>query len=145
MLPAQQPPTILLTVYCVLVMLASLAGGWLLPLAVHLTTRAVADGRELFVVPRSLMLGIAMPHFFAGSGCGPSVPGPLPIRSPAGLQKCPNSVQLHEYRTGLNRRNPLEIKGASGRDRTCDQRIRNPLLYPLSYGRFGRLQMAHYA
>lgn len=25
-------------------------------------------------------------------------------------------------------------KSAPGRDRTCDQRIRNPLLYPLSYG-----------
>ena len=25
------------------------------------------------------------------------------------------------------------LRGALGRDRTCDQRIRNPLLYPLSY------------
>jgi hypothetical protein len=27
------------------------------------------------------------------------------------------------------------LKGAPGRDRTCDRRIRNPLLYPLSYER----------
>lgn len=27
--------------------------------------------------------------------------------------------------------------GAPGRDRTCDRRIRNPLLYPLSYGSLG--------
>ncbi len=26
-------------------------------------------------------------------------------------------------------------KGAPGRDRTCDHRIRSPLLFPLSYGR----------
>ena len=27
------------------------------------------------------------------------------------------------------------MRSAPGRDRTCDQRIRNPLLYPLSYER----------
>jgi hypothetical protein len=31
--------------------------------------------------------------------------------------------------------NPLVRRGAPGRDRTCDHRIRSPLLYPLSYGR----------
>jgi hypothetical protein len=30
---------------------------------------------------------------------------------------------------------PLVRRGAPGRDRTCDHRIRSPLLYPLSYGR----------
>ncbi len=28
-----------------------------------------------------------------------------------------------------------ELQSAPGRTRTCNQRIRNPLLYPLSYGR----------
>jgi hypothetical protein len=30
----------------------------------------------------------------------------------------------------------IEIFGAPGRIRTCDRRIRSPLLYPLSYRRF---------
>ena len=29
--------------------------------------------------------------------------------------------------------NPLKFRGALGRNRTCDTRIRNPVLYPLSY------------
>ncbi len=29
---------------------------------------------------------------------------------------------------------PLDITGAPGTIRTCDSRIRNPVLYPLSYG-----------
>ena len=31
----------------------------------------------------------------------------------------------------------LRKRGAPGRDRTCDRRIRSPLLCPLSYGRWG--------
>ena len=31
---------------------------------------------------------------------------------------------------------PAIITGAAGRIRTCDHRIRNPMLYPLSHGRF---------
>lgn len=46
-------------------------------------------------------------------------------------------------------RSQFEVKqtnGAPGRDRTCDQRIRNPLLYPLSYGCFcQKLAEAQYA
>ena len=29
---------------------------------------------------------------------------------------------------------PLDFVGAPGMNRTCDTRIRNPVLYPLSYG-----------
>ena len=50
---------------------------------------------------------------------------------------------LHKYRiynmlrSFSVRKKPVEtgLKSTPGRIRTCNQRIRNPLLYPLSYGR----------
>jgi len=53
------PPVWLLAIYCVLVMLASLAGGWLL-LAIHLTHTRLQMAVS-FVA--GLMLGIALLHF----------------------------------------------------------------------------------
>jgi zinc and cadmium transporter len=52
-------PDLLLTIYCVLVLLASLAGGWLL-LAIHLTHTRLQVAIS-FVA--GLMLGIALLHF----------------------------------------------------------------------------------
>ncbi len=44
--------------------------------------------------------------------------------------------ELHRNRKEATNRNlqPLVITGAPGMNRTCDTRIRNPVLYPLSYG-----------
>ena len=56
-------PTVLLTLYCALVLLASLAGGWLL-LAMHLT-HARLQTAVSFVA--GLMLGMALLHFIPHS------------------------------------------------------------------------------
>ena len=37
---------------------------------------------------------------------------------------------------GLSTKHPIGLFGTPGRNRTCDLRIRNPSLYPLSYGGF---------
>ena len=58
-------PDLLLTIYCVLVLLASLAGGWLL-LAIHLTHTRLQVAIS-FVA--GLMLGIALLHFLPDA-CG---------------------------------------------------------------------------
>jgi hypothetical protein len=44
------------------------------------------------------------------------------------------SPLLPHLKVSQNVANKALRRSAPGRDRTCDQRIRNPLLYPLSYG-----------
>ena len=55
-------------------------------------------------------------------------------RSPRGENGSPNFLQANALDDSMRFR-ATTSRSTPGRIRTCNQRIRNPLLYPLSYGR----------